>query len=162
MTINNAFFMKRVLFILVALFIYCQSEAQSQKTFEAAKTQFVKIIGTLVFSGDSISDTTYHSTGRNTRFPQVHEYIWLHDGKLREIHAFFKYCGVFLKNGEAGASDVYLGNRLQIVKLKDANYVNVYGLDNDSKSFTTLGPNNIANIMSVIEHFAKTRHISLR
>ena len=154
--------MKRTLFIFIALFIYSQSEAQKEKTFEACKTQLVKIIGTYMFSGDSIVDTIYHSTGRNTKYPQINEYIWLHDGKLREIHAFYKYCSVFLKNGEPGATDLYLGNRLQIVKLKDVNYVNISGMDKDSKSFTTLGPNNLANVLAVIEHFAKTRHIGLR
>jgi hypothetical protein len=154
--------MKRIIVLFIALFIYSQSEAQKDKTFEACKTQLVKVIGTYVMSGDSIVDTTYHSTGRNTKYPQINEYIWLHDGKLREIHAFYKYCGVFLKNGEPGTTDVYLGNRLQVVKLKDVNYVNISGLDKDSKSFTTLGPNNIANILAVIEHYAKTRHISLR
>jgi hypothetical protein len=154
--------MKRTLFIFIALFIYSQSEAQKGQTFEACKTQLVKIIGTYVFSGDSIVDTTYHSTGRNTKYPQINEYIWLHDGKLREIYAFYKYCSVFLKNGELGATDLYLGNRLQIVKLKDVNYVNISGMDKDSKYFTTLGPNNMANVLAVIEHFAKTRHIGLR
>jgi hypothetical protein len=154
--------MKRTLFLFIALFIYFQSEAQKEKTFEACKTQFVKIIGTYVLRGDSIVDTIYHSTGRNTKFPQINEYIWLHDGKLREIHAFYKYCSVFLKNGQPGTTDLYLGNRLQIVKLKNVNYVNISGMDKDSQNFTTLGPNNLANVLAVIEHYARTRHIRLR